>query len=103
MNRVEFDFCVPADHPSLPGHFPGRPIVPGVLLLDYVLQALQLSTGQQVQHLLQVKFTSALLPQEQAHASWAIAGAHASFRVTAQRGAVAVDVAEGTVRHGSIS
>ena len=29
---------IPADHPSLPGHFPGRPIVPGVLLLDAVMQ-----------------------------------------------------------------
>jgi 3-hydroxymyristoyl/3-hydroxydecanoyl-(acyl carrier protein) dehydratase len=32
-------FTVPADHPALPGHFPGRPIVPGVLLLDAVIQA----------------------------------------------------------------
>ena len=32
-------FTLPADHPALPGHFPGRPIVPGVLLLDAVLQA----------------------------------------------------------------
>ena len=30
---------VPADHPALPGHFPGRPIVPGVLLLDRVIAA----------------------------------------------------------------
>ena len=30
---------ISADHPSLPGHFPGQPIVPGVLLLDAVLQA----------------------------------------------------------------
>jgi 3-hydroxymyristoyl/3-hydroxydecanoyl-(acyl carrier protein) dehydratase len=29
-----------ADHPSLPGHFPGAPLVPGVVILDEVLEAL---------------------------------------------------------------
>jgi 3-hydroxyacyl-[acyl-carrier-protein] dehydratase len=32
---------VPADHPSFPGHFPGRPILPGVLLLAEVMEALR--------------------------------------------------------------
>jgi 3-hydroxyacyl-[acyl-carrier-protein] dehydratase len=31
---------ISADHPSLPGHFPGTPIVPGVVILDEVLAAL---------------------------------------------------------------
>ena len=29
-----------ADHPSLPGHFPGAAIVPGVVILDEILAAL---------------------------------------------------------------
>ena len=30
-----------ADHPSLPGHFPGAPLVPGVVILDEVIAALE--------------------------------------------------------------
>ncbi len=30
---------IAVDHPAFAGHFPGRPIVPGVLLLDAVLHA----------------------------------------------------------------
>jgi len=38
-------FTIPADHPSLPGHFPGNPVVPGVLVLDRVLDAVQVASG----------------------------------------------------------
>jgi 3-hydroxyacyl-[acyl-carrier-protein] dehydratase len=33
--------AIATDHPSLPGHFPGGPLVPGVLILDEVLAALR--------------------------------------------------------------
>jgi 3-hydroxyacyl-[acyl-carrier-protein] dehydratase len=31
---------ISADHPSLPGHFPGAPIVPAVLILDEIVTAI---------------------------------------------------------------
>ena len=36
---------IPASHPALPGHFPGHPVVPGVVLLDAVVQALPRHAG----------------------------------------------------------
>lgn len=60
-------FVIPHDHPSLPGHFPGRPIVPGVLLLEQVLVAIEVEHGGLGSlRLPQVKFLQPLLPGETA-------------------------------------
>jgi 3-hydroxyacyl-[acyl-carrier-protein] dehydratase len=32
---------IPADHPAYSGHFPEQPVLPGVVLLDAALQALE--------------------------------------------------------------
>ena len=39
--RGETTLTIAADHPAFPGHFPGRPIVPGVVLLDAALHAVE--------------------------------------------------------------
>jgi len=38
-------WTVPRDHPAFAGHFPGTPILPGVVLLDTVLHAIAAATG----------------------------------------------------------
>jgi 3-hydroxyacyl-[acyl-carrier-protein] dehydratase len=97
MTRVETRFRIPVRHPSLQGHFPGNPIVPGVLLLDRVLWLLQREVGVRVTQLQQIKFTSALRPEEEAQVLCEVRGRHASFRVVACRDGVAVPVASGTL------
>ncbi|WP_045738406.1 dehydratase [Xanthomonas sp. MUS 060] len=60
-------FVVPHNHPSLPGHFPGRPVVPGVVVLDHVLQAVEAVHGARAPlRLPQVKFLQPLLPGQTA-------------------------------------
>ena len=60
-------FVIEPDHPSLPGHFPGRPLVPGVVLLDRVVAAIEAAQGPLGPlRLPQVKFMQPLLPGEQA-------------------------------------
>lgn len=68
-------FSIPSDHPSLPGHFPGRPIVPGVVLLDHVVAAIEATHGPLPPlRLPQVKFVQPLLPGEDADVALDVSG-----------------------------
>ena len=54
---------IPADHPSLDGHFPGAPIVPGVVILDEIAAALaEWQKGSQLLGIRVVKFVQPLRP-----------------------------------------
>ncbi|MGY3041361.1 3-hydroxyacyl-[acyl-carrier-protein] dehydratase [Rhodanobacter sp. TND4EL1] len=65
-DRFEQVIRIEAGHPALPGHFPGHPLVPGVILLDHVAQALRHWRGQRITRLLEAKFVAPLLPDETA-------------------------------------
>jgi len=53
------------DHPSLAGHFPGNPIVPGTLILQRVIEALcQRHPGCETREIVSAKFLRPLKPGE---------------------------------------
>lgn len=56
--------CVPVDHPVLVGHFPGAPLVPGVLLLDAARRCGErvLGTALAITAVLDVRFFAPLPP-----------------------------------------
>ena len=56
---------ISAHHPSLPGHFPDRPIVPAVVILDEVMTALgDWQPASEVAKIETVKFLAPLEPEQ---------------------------------------
>lgn len=63
-NPFTLSFPVPQEHAAYPGHFPGDPLVPGALLLRWMIEQLQ---QQQlvVQLIKQCKFLNVVRPGDQ--------------------------------------
>ena len=64
--RYERSVVISIDHPSLSGHFPGHPVVPGVVLLGEVLGIVRevSAPSRSVAGLPMVKFSSPVRPGE---------------------------------------
>lgn len=75
-------FSIPADHPALAGHFPGNPIVPGVVILARVEAALRAAhPGATVQGLAAARFHAPLQPGQACTVALQDRGARIGFEV----------------------
>ena len=79
--QIHQPICIDAAHPSLPGHFPGRPVVPGVVLLDQVAAALERAGAGRFARIGVVKFSAPLLPEQDAQLVATRVGAKVRFRI----------------------
>ncbi len=63
---IEKQLLIAPSHPSLAGHFPGNPIVPGVVILGEILESIGQSLGERLMviQVPVVKFHSPLRPNE---------------------------------------
>jgi 3-hydroxymyristoyl/3-hydroxydecanoyl-(acyl carrier protein) dehydratase len=82
-------WIVPADHPAFAGHFPGRPIVPGVVLLDRAAQLVAAAFDAPIEGIGSVKFLSPVGPGAVLDFSWA-PGTGRALRFDIATGGVAV-------------
>ncbi|HEX5127249.1 MAG TPA: 3-hydroxylacyl-ACP dehydratase [Rhodocyclaceae bacterium] len=74
---------IPVDHPAFAGHFPQRPIVPGVVLLDAGILLVEAHCGRRVTGLTSAKFLSPAGPGEALTIDFSIDEREARFDILA--------------------
>lgn len=70
-----------SDHPAFVGHFPGHPIVPGVLLLDWAQRAIELAIGSNLNELTEAKFRSPAAPGDALELDYEVADSRVRFEI----------------------
>jgi len=82
-NQHRAAFSISSDHPALAGHFPGNPVVPGVVILHEVMLAADewLGSAAAARRLPYAKFITPLRPGEDATIELTRDGASVSFSV----------------------
>jgi hypothetical protein len=74
--------AVPAEHPALPGHFPNRPIVPGVVILARVMETIRAQLPHvELGALTNARFHSPLAPGRDLLVRPQLQGGHVRFEV----------------------
>ncbi|GAB3023199.1 hypothetical protein GCM10027285_01130 [Oleiagrimonas citrea] len=82
-------FRIGADHPCLPGHFPGRPLVPGVVLLDELAALLRREHGWQLTRIIDAKFVAPVWPETEAEIRVQGAAPRLRFEIHGEAGVLA--------------
>ncbi len=92
--------AVDAAHPIFAGHFPGEPIVPGVMLLEWVVReaAATLACAPERLRIREAKFFEPLKPAQQAELYFDASATRCVFRIRS----AARDLAAGSLErdHG---
>ena len=71
----------PAEHPAFAGHFPGFPIVPGVMLLDEILHLQEATSGRAVTGIPSAKFLRPVAPAQEVTLSCAMGPGRQKFEI----------------------
>ena len=69
------------DHPVFPGHFPGRPIIPGVQLLDRVQRLVEAQHGLVLGGLQMAKFLSPAGPGDALELEYQVSDSQVRFEI----------------------
>ena len=81
----------------MPGHFPGQPLVPGVIMLQHVAKALRDWRQKRLSRVLEAKFLAPLHPGEQAELELGEAAGRIRFEIRRDDHVLARGVIEGEV------
>lgn len=79
------ELCIERGHPIFEGHFPGRPIVPGVMLLEWAMREASAALACRVADLevRECKFLEPLEPERTAILYFDASTSRVSFRIRA--------------------
>lgn len=92
MPQIALD--IPYDHPAFAGHFPGRPIVPGVVLLDSAQRLIEAAYSLTLNGIAVAKFHSPAMPGDNLLLDYEMNGSAVRFEIRCN----ARKIADGTFR-----
>jgi 3-hydroxyacyl-[acyl-carrier-protein] dehydratase len=60
---VQFQILIPAEHPCYADHFPGDTLVPGALLLKWIVREMEDRTHCEINNIKSIKFLTSVRPK----------------------------------------